>query len=361
MRKEIYIYGAGNRGKELVEIIQSFYEDKIKIGGFIDSYVEGQKCNLPIYKIAEISHDSIIVISIAQSDIALQIALALKKGGYDKIYWFNTYYNRRNKQDFFVEQCIMCSDWEEDSMMHVEMHAMDACNLNCVGCTHFSPIFRKEKPDIEKQLLDVELFHRKIKSVAKFFVLGGEPFLNDDVAMYTSKVKELFPNASVTIVTNGLLIPKLPENLLRYLGQENIGVSISVYEPTYCILNQIEDTLKKYNIMYHTRNSRNVFNIPLSQKVVDTPYCISEGCVTIGKGKIACCPTLMYIEDLNEKYGLDFPTEGRIDLQSNVTGLELKRLLKQSVPLCHHCTKNEIKWKTCGKEVLLEHFVTLDK
>ena len=144
----IYIYGAGKRGSELFEIIQEFYVDKINVRGFIDREKKGTKYNLPIYDICSISCDSIIVISVFRFKLALEIALNLKEKGFSKIYWYSVENRRKTRIDFFLEQCVNCSEWSEETLFHVEMHAMDACNLNCVGCTHFSPIFKKEKLDL---------------------------------------------------------------------------------------------------------------------------------------------------------------------------------------------------------------------
>lgn len=360
MKKDIYIYGAGNRGKELIDSLQKFYSHQIKVIGFIESYVKGEKYGFPIYSTKSIPKNSTIVVSIFQFDVVLPLVLELKKQGYANVYWYNHENIRHKRIDFFTEQCITCEDWNLDTLLHVEMHAFDACNLNCVGCTHFSPIFKKEKPDTQGQIKNIELLHEKIKSVVRFYILGGEPFLNNEIRVYIQRIKQLYPNASVTIVTNGLLIPKLPDALLQYLGKENICVSISGYEPTLRVLENIEHIMCRHNIMYNVRNFKTEFNIPLSFKPVEIPHCISEGCVTIAKGMISCCPTLMYIDDLNKKFNLNFPIDGRINLDSNLTGKEIKARLMQRVPLCSYCNKNEISWRTCGGEVVAENFVRFE-
>lgn len=356
-RKKIYIYGAGNRGIEFYENIQALYAEKIYVEGFIDANKSGNLCGLPIYRITEVEKDSVIVVSVFQFEIALQIVVKLKSEGYTKVYWYNINNSRRERVDFFLEQCVDASEWVEETLFHVEMHAMDACNLNCVGCTHFSPIFEKKKPNTEMQLRDVELLRQKIMSIAQFHILGGEPFLNDEILFYVDKVKELYPKAGIIIVTNGLLIPKLPKEVLEYLAAENICVSISEYEPTHRMIGQIVDVLNEYNVMYYIREARNIFNIPLSVKPVEDVYCISNNGIIIANGRIARCPSLMYIEELNERFQFSFPTEGILDLSSSISGVELKRKLQEEVPLCHHCVKNEVEWSTCGSKVLAEYFV----
>ena len=359
-KEKIYIYGAGDRGTELYENIQKFYVDTIDISGFIDKEKIGIKCGLPISRIDTIFKDSVIVISIFKFEVALQVALELKEQGFCNVYWYNANDYREERVNFWAEQCVDCCDWCEGTLRYVEMHAMDSCNLNCIGCTHFSPIFGDEELSLKNQLDTVLLLQQKVTSVARFCILGGEPFLNKEIQLYIEGVKKIFPKAHISIVTNGLLIPRLPEKLLQYISKENICISISEYEPTHRMINQIIEVLNKYNIIYNIREARKLFNKPLSLRPVEEVYCISDGCVIISDGKIARCPTLMYIEKLNEKFQTDFPTEGIYDLGGEMSPKELKRVLKEPISLCNHCVKNEIKWGTCGSSVSLEHFVKVE-
>ena len=100
MNQEIYIYGAGSRGKELFENIQTFYEDKVFIKGFIDREKKGFVCGLQVYEIAAVSKDDIIVISIAKFESALQVAIDLKKFGFQNVFWYNLKNIRKKREDF---------------------------------------------------------------------------------------------------------------------------------------------------------------------------------------------------------------------------------------------------------------------
>lgn len=123
-RDSIFIYGAGERGVELLKNIDVFYRDKILVKGFVDEKKQGVKCNVPIYKIDEILKESIIVISVFNFEIALQIALELKEKGFQKIFWYNIKTTREERIDFFTDQCVDCSKWNEATLYHVEMHVI---------------------------------------------------------------------------------------------------------------------------------------------------------------------------------------------------------------------------------------------
>lgn len=359
--EKIYIYGAGKRGHELLSLIDSRYNSQIFIGGFLDScktgYIEGYEISKP----NQISTESTIVVSIADFDVALEVVLGLKTQGFLRVYWYNIKVERKTYCDFFLEQCVKCDDWSESTFAHVEMHAMDACNLNCVGCTHFSPIFDLEKPNTASRLADISALKEKVCSIANFYILGGEPLLNDEVDIYIRAVKKNYPLANVTLVTNGLLIPRCSDAFLSFLSNNNICVSISEYKPTHGIIDKIINILHEFNIRYVIRlyETKQKFNIPLSSERMPEKYCISDGCVNIWNGMIARCPTLMYIPILNKRFGLHYPEEGIYSMDEIGSDIEIKNLLKEDVPLCCYCAQNEVEWSVCGKKVKETDFISI--
>ncbi len=361
MGKRIYIYGAGRRGIQLYEAIKADYNEMIIVEGFIDQKVKGMVRGINVYDISKISADSTIVISIYDFETALNAAYELKKRGYTDIYWFNIRNHRKNRCDFWIELCVSCKDWHEDTLSHVEIHAMDACNLNCTGCTHFAPIFENIKPNTEKRLNDIKLLSKRISGVVNFFIMGGEPLLNDEIDKYILGVKEAFPNANIIVVTNGLLIPKCSESLLRFFSENNVCISISEYMPTHSMITKITSVLDDYNIIYNIRpyDSKQMFNKPLSLEKKNERFCLSKDCINLLDGRVACCPTLLYLPVLNKKFGLHLPEEGIIDLNTGISGKELKDKLYESVPLCDHCIRNEIEWSVCGKNPDVTDFVEI--
>ena len=58
------------------------------------------------------------------------------------------------------------------------------------------------------------------------------------------------PNSRIVIVTNGLLLDKLSPEILKAIYDNNIIITISLYEPTFKRMNNILEVLNKYNIKY---------------------------------------------------------------------------------------------------------------
>lgn len=356
----MYIYGAGNIGKYVLKIIKTYYTKQlIKIEGFIDREKKGSIAGIPVFSIDDIDRKSQIIIAIQSLDVAIEINEDLKNRGYKDIWRFIGRWKKYGK-NFVNETCISCIGWKGIILPQVEMHIMDACNLNCRGCTHFAPIFVMDEPDIKVRLDDVSNFSKKFGHIIRFVILGGEPFLNKNIGIYVKEIRKILPNTMIEIVTNGLLLPGVSDEVLKVIKTNDVRISISEYAPTHKKIDEIMEKLDRNAILYEIRgfDKKQKFNIPLSLTAdsIHKKLCISDGCITIRDGKMARCPTLMYIRDFNKKFGTNFPDGGIIDMSDEISGTDLLKKFKERVPLCDYCVQNEVDWSVCGKDVKCEDF-----
>lgn len=355
-RMSIYIYGAGKMGREFLTMIKSHYNGEVSVEGFIDRSAAGLIEGHPIYRLSELQDKSVrIVIAVVNAMMAKEIHHTLRMAGFHDVWWFCERRYKKEYKNLFLEQCVSCREWGEDTLVRVEMHAMDSCNLNCMGCTHFSPIFEKKVPNLQNRLDDVKRLREKIPHVVQFHILGGEPFLNPELCSY-SEIKKIYPHTQLAVVTNGLLLLKTPGEVLERLRDENICIVISKYKPTSACMDKIQQILDRYNLTYSIRENKGKFNIPLSFAKGEK-YCISNGCVNIWNGKIARCPTLMYITEFNRYFNTSFPEEGILSLEDSISGKELVDFLEKDVPLCSYCGHHEVDWNICGKNITVDKFV----
>lgn len=352
------IYGAGKRGRKIVEQWASAQD--VEFVGFFDREKTGTVMGLPVSTYEDGPREFPVVISLASRETALEIEKALRGSGFQKIYWYleNPYH------DTFVGQLDDTESWGDAFLSQAEMHLSDACNLNCRGCTHFSPLFHHIDADMTSRLDDVRKLAGKVSHIFDFYLLGGEPFLNPEIGTYAEEIRKILPHTRLTIVTNGLLIPKVPRDVLDRIRRAEVFVSISEYEPTHEHIDEITSRLAHAGIHYTLRpyDSKQVFNKPIeitpSEKYPQK--CISNGCVNIYNGKICRCPTLMYAFKFNEVFGTHLPTEGIMKLDDAPEGTELLETLKKPVPLCNHCVENGIPWGRCEGTPTLDDFAAQD-
>jgi organic radical activating enzyme len=362
--EKILIYGAGCNGELALDLLKNNYQtEETEICGFIDKNKSGSYLGYSIFKLDEIEYfNGKIVIAIKNYNVVRTVCDDLKKNGYTNIFWFRNQKSVLNYKDFFVEQCIDCSEWGETILRHVEMHISDACNLNCRGCAHYSPTFEKELPDIESRLNDVRRLNEKVSHIMQFYILGGEPLLNPQVDEYVREIRKILPTTELYIVTNGLLINKLESETLQTIRENNVWVSISEYPATHDLIGQMKVKLDESHILHEIRPYKQKFNIPLSlnENSRYPQFCLGNNCVTIWNGKVSRCPRVMYIPHFNSYFGTNLPEEGTLDLADDISGQELVDFLCKEVPHCKHCVKNEVDWKACGKDPKLEDFAVLD-
>lgn len=365
MKADVLIYGAGKYGRDLIKKAESYSE--INIIGVADSSVQGELCGYEILNMFDgqttIAQDVVIVLAMANVSHALDIAKRLSHLGYNNIY---LYLNKKKTflQGFWEGECIQIEDADDFVLPSVEIHTVDFCNLNCKGCVHFSPLFDKKLPDFNTRIQDLYSLKRLFRRILMLSLLGGEPFLNPEIDKYIIESRKQLPNTEIQIITNGLLLLSVSEQILKTISDNRITVVISEYEPTHRIINEIENRLLLFQIDYSIRalDRKEKFNRPLSI-CTDSKYnkkCISDGCISVCDGKIARCPTLLYIDKFNERFQQELPDVGILVLSDYEDGGCLTNKLKEKVPLCEHCIDYEIDWGICGRKAQIEDFSALD-
>lgn len=354
----MFFYGLGECAENALLNIRCIGQEKL-IKGVIDSNKSGTWNGYEIVELEKVDKNEVIIITVKNPEYIKQIKDLLFAEDFKKVYYFNCL---RSHDDFLNDSCTLIENWGDAVLPHVEMHACDYCNLNCRGCTHYSALFEKKLPVYEDQIKDVLKLKSKCSHIIRFYIMGGEPFLNPNIQRYITGITTALPKTDVWIVTNGLLILSLGEDVLELISKLEIVVSISEYEPTHKIIGKIMERLEKFNVSYdirpYNRKQKFIKPLSLSDNSMYENTCISNGCINIWSGKIARCPSLMYIDKLNQYFGINLPNEGIMDLDSCPSGEELIEELNKKIPLCKHCVDYKIDWQQCDiKSIKLEDFV----
>lgn len=97
------------------------------------------------------------------------------------------------------------------------------CNLSCIGC--YASSYTKSD-DLEFELIDRIIQEGKEAGVAFFTILGGEPFIRDDMF----RIYQKHSDATFLVFTNGTLIDNKVANKLVQLGNILPTLSIEGFE-----------------------------------------------------------------------------------------------------------------------------------
>lgn len=122
----------------------------------------------------------------------------------------------------------------------LEVHAVQHCNLRCVGCAQSSPTLAKgyEQPAILERALANLAPHLACE---KLQILGGEPLLHPRIVdILTVAVRSGLAPKTV-VKTNGLLLHRVPDGFWNLANE----VIVSVYPTTQDVLSRRRPQLQR--------------------------------------------------------------------------------------------------------------------
>ena len=161
------IYGAGVRCRRMLEQWGKSTENEI--AGIYDKEKTGTVMGIPISKYEEGLREVPVIISLANQKLVMEIEKDLRRAGYQTVYW----YRENPYEDTLAGQLEDMGAWGDAVLPQAEMHISDACNLNCRGCTHFSPLFHSIDAELASRLEDVRKLAGKVTHILDFYLLGG--------------------------------------------------------------------------------------------------------------------------------------------------------------------------------------------
>lgn len=370
--KTIYIIGNGIRAKALRKFLESV---KIPVKGLLNFESLNQ---LPSFFIENLVVDETIFIF--EQDYKSNASTTYFMGKYLRVE--NDYCNTKNLLKNFnyhlniveVNNSIMNLVQRQltpqaPNELIIQVNISDHCNLNCKMCTHFSPISQKEFYSFEQYKKDIaklgELFDHNIGHV---ILMGGEPLLNPQLEEYIKETRSSFPKCHISVHTNGILLPNAENlksgNLWLTCKEYDVGVTYTIY-PLKIDYKKIEETAKKYGVrtfsFVEAANINEKRDKMLSREPLSTTYSADpedyimcyrlNTCTNLRDGKIFSCPTVAYINKINDKFGLDFKISESdfIDIYKVQTPDEICNFISHRIPFCRNCQQKintyEIPWQ----------------
>lgn len=244
-------------------------------------------------------------------------------------------------------------------MDYLEHHIVDHCNLNCAGCSHFSPLAEQWFEDLESFKRDFHQLYNVTKGQIKMIrLMGGEPLLHPQFDEFVAFTCKLFDKSQVQIVTNGILIEKVYDQLKNLSDTySNFSICISTYglklnEERIRHLPRVRRDNKNelYNIgltLEDELNPKTAFNH--CDLHVNHWYYFQNGCF------YPCCISAN-IDYFINYYQVDLPDVDDCISVYDHTVQEIEDFLNKPIPLCAHCNtiyrqKNYHPFSVSKKEI----------
>ena len=226
------------------------------------------------------------------------------------------------------------------------------CNLNCAGCSHFSPLAKAEFPDFEESKRSFERLSSLFDGECEYIhLLGGEPLLNPRCEDYLRLARSCFPKGDIYLVTNGVLLPKMPDSFFETCRENRIIISVTPYPISLdheAISRRCDDFGVEYQLFGgdapKTHFNRLLLDITGSQDCTENyrncPY--SNVCLFLYKGRMYPCGIGAHMRIFEEYFsaGLELSEADSVDIFSVRSGAELLYQLSKPVPVCRYCNQD---------------------
>lgn len=238
-------------------------------------------------------------------------------------------------------------------VMKIDIPIVEHCNLCCKGCTAFSPIAEEEFMDYEQYCRDMKrLSELTDNSLSEITYTGGEPLLHPQFDNFISFARRLYPDANISFMTNGVLIPMQTEKFWKICHDCNVKVRISRY-PIKLDDKKISEIEIKYKVDFDWVGGREVPIKKMWKYPIEVQGTVSlrnsfkmcsqiNICIRMKKGRIYPCNTTACIEHFNKYFGKDLKLiEGKdyLELEKVKDIQEVFTFLVTPSPFCKYCNR----------------------
>jgi hypothetical protein len=252
------------------------------------------------------------------------------------------------------------------------VHLVDDCNLNCVRCSHFSPLATKggfylDEVEFEQDCAKLSELTRG--DVDEFQLSGGEPMMHPKAEIFPYIIRKYFPKTQIIMITNGTFISKMKEEFLKSCKENHLKLMITRY-PINLPYGQIEEELKKKQIDFEFGNTGNTINNEQAKVMWGLPLVLEgrlsgrynfDGCLCmqyiLRGGRLYPCANSAYIDLFKDYFNLNLPGPevNGVDFRNAKSLEEVTSAISCPVPLCDYCDARKrmsgIPWSTSKKEM----------
>ena len=227
----------------------------------------------------------------------------------------------------------------------LEINPVEHCNLSCESCSHLSPIQPRYAVDPNKLQHHLSLLSHHYH--ARWLrLVGGEPLLHPDIEAVLRAIRESRIADKITVVTNGVLLPQVPDSLWRAIDRIDVsqypGKRLSSDATEHCKeLARIHrariyfDHVDSFRVAYSEAGAASA---SLVRRIYESCGIVHElRCHTVARGYFYKCPQSYFLSRTLVEVDSS-PDRVRIS-DAPAFGPDLQHLLKRDTPLaaCQHC------------------------
>lgn len=272
------------------------------------------------------------------------------------------YYLEDYKDKNFLNAIIDCFKiFKKDEYYYeyLEIPVTSSCNLKCKGCANLIPCYGKGR-DYDLKILknSINMFLKCINNIVIIRLLGGEPFLSDNLYYIINILLNSNKVQRVEIVSNGTIVPR-DKKLISILKESRVIVSISKYPniDIDSLINFLKDNSIKYKVVKrkYWYNYGTAVNQNKNEKELIKQFANCNNiCRSMINGQIHFCPRSSHGTDLGI---ITNNRDDYIDILDKKLSINDKKVLisnfnnKKYIKACNYCNYGT---KKCSKILVAE-------
>lgn len=312
----IIIYGAGRYGELALRGLKAL---GIEPYAFADQSLVGQN----YFGIKVISPDELkdyrdAAILIASYNYFYEMLSFLQSIGHEKIYdildLIRMDYDETILSEYVLDEkrnlekyagVVNHADENGIVMTHLELVLTERCTLRCKDCANLMQYYKHpEKLDTDTLIKEFNRFINSIDMLLELRLLGGEPFLCEDIDKIIDEFADNEKIKRITIYTNSTIIPS--EKILECLKKEKVSVHMSNYGKVSCKLLELEKVFSAHGISHYVHDYEKWHDLGGIEKRNYCKHelrmmyktCLMAKCYTFYRGKFYLCPRAAHGETL---------------------------------------------------------------
>ncbi|WP_415930256.1 radical SAM protein [Zhenpiania hominis] len=304
-------------------------------------------------------------------NVHTEIYMSLLERGvkvYDVLYAPLKIFKERHMSNEDKKELICLFDDRTD-LDFLVLHIAEGCNLSCAHCSMFAGLIKSKKNvDFEKTKKGIKKLKKIFDQILVFKVMGGEPFLNNQIVDYCRYIRQTYPLTDIEIVTNGTLLMKQSKETIQALVDLNVTLDISYYSISNDIIDELNEYLNQLNIKhfftYEIREFFKAYNFEKKNQANEVfKRCkIKFNCVNMKENRLAVChvPFGMEVAAKEFKIKISQSDYGFIDLDDKtLTARKCINFMNQSHEICKYCSiDSRVIWEEFkpGEEKNVEYW-----
>lgn len=232
--------------------------------------------------------------------------------------------------------------------LRLEFVVTDWCNLNCRGCTHYSPLAPKEFEPLDVLERNMSALSRACgNQIESAYLIGGETLLYPDLPEAMRLQRRYFRDARLYIFTNGLALPRMSEEFWTACRDTDTVVALTRY-PIKFDYDAAEALCASHGVRCEVFGDRSddgsFFRFALDphgrQNARMSHFkCYNRGCVSVTGDRVYPCSISACVGHLNRAHGTSFEhRDGDFIAVADVRSADdIRRLRDRPVPFCRYC------------------------